>query len=68
MNIDECIGIIPSLCIHLRDAASKGGMELNKETMLPPIYRLSGMFSTFSDECDECDECDGCVECVECDV
>ena len=48
MNIDECIGIIPSLCIHLRDSSSKNGMELNKETMLPPIYRLSGSCSFHS--------------------
>ena len=42
VNIDECIGIIPSLAIHLRDSSSKDAMELNKETMLPPILGLTG--------------------------
>ena len=40
MNIDECIGIIPSLAIHLREGDAKRGMTINKETMLPPITRL----------------------------
>lgn len=44
VNIDECIGIIPSLAIHLRDSGSKDAMELNKETMLPPILGLTGRF------------------------
>lgn len=41
VKIDECIGIIPSLAIHLREGDAKRGMQINKETMLPPITRLT---------------------------
>ena len=47
VNIDECIGIIPSLAIHLRDSSSKSAMEVNNETMLPPIIHLTGSYSPF---------------------
>ena len=39
-EISECVGIIPSLAIHLRDADKKQGSSINKETNLPPITHL----------------------------
>ena len=56
VNIDECIGIIPSLAIHLRDSSSKNAMEINNETMLPPIIHLTGSYSPFSHLDDEEDK------------
>lgn len=48
IQISECIGVLPSLAIHLRDSDKKQGGGLNKETMLPPITHLAGLF----DPCD----------------
>ena len=51
VNIDESIGIIPSLAIHLREGDAKRGITINKETMLPPITRLTAPKS--SDKSDD---------------
>lgn len=48
IQISECIGVLPSLAIHLRDSDKKQGGGLNKETMLPPITHLAGL----NDSCD----------------
>lgn len=52
IQISECIGVLPSLAIHLRDSDKKQGGGLNKETMLPPITHLAGML----------DPCDSSIE------
>lgn len=42
VQIDECVAVLPSLAIHLRDGDAKKDNAVNKETSLRPITRMNG--------------------------
>ena len=42
VQIDECVAVLPSLAIHLRDGDAKKDNAVNKETSLRPITRMKG--------------------------
>lgn len=42
VQIDECIALLPSLAIHLRDSDAKKDNAVNKETSLRPITHMQG--------------------------